>query len=151
MKRLVVGTDGSDGARAATEEALELAGRLGARITFVYVKSAPSVLLADAYYRNRLTEELAHGQEVLDEAERMADAAGAEADYELLEGDAADVILDAAATWAADMVIVGARGQGAVTGAVLGGVSRAVTRHATCPVLVVKREAVPRRLLARTA
>jgi nucleotide-binding universal stress UspA family protein len=54
------------------------------------------------------------------------------------EGDAREIIADVAGTWQADLVVVGARGLGGVTGALLGSVSTAVVRDVHCPVLVVK-------------
>lgn len=47
----------------------------------------------------------------------------------------------AAEDWRADLVVLGARGLGAVKGFLLGSVSLAVARHAPCPVLVVKGDA----------
>ena len=52
--------------------------------------------------------------------------------------DARDVIIDAADR--ADLVVVGARGLGAVVRFLVGGVSTAVARYARCSVLVVKGE-----------
>jgi nucleotide-binding universal stress UspA family protein len=43
-----------------------------------------------------------------------------------------------AAAEQADMIVVGARGLGEWAGMLLGSVSRACARHATCPVAVIK-------------
>lgn len=47
-------------------------------------------------------------------------------------------LLDAAADWQADLVVVGARGHGAIEGFLLGSVSRAIVHGATLPVLVAR-------------
>lgn len=47
-------------------------------------------------------------------------------------------ILDSAATWQADMIVVGARGHGSLQQLLLGSVSRAVVHGARLPVLVVR-------------
>ena len=59
----------------------------------------------------------------------------------VLEGDPREELVRAAEDWRADLVVLGARGLGAVKGFLLGSVSLAVARHAPCPVLVVKRDA----------
>lgn len=53
-------------------------------------------------------------------------------------GTPASVILDAARSAAADLVVVGARGRGRVAELVMGSVSHRVLTHATCSTLVVK-------------
>ena len=53
-------------------------------------------------------------------------------------GPAAPTILEEAARQPSDLVVLGARGLGAVAGFLLGSVSLGVARHAHCSVLVVK-------------
>lgn len=60
------------------------------------------------------------------------------AEIRVLEGDARDEIVREAEGWPADLVVLGARGLGAVQGFLLGSVSSGVVQHAHCPVLVVK-------------
>jgi nucleotide-binding universal stress UspA family protein len=56
----------------------------------------------------------------------------------VVPGDPRHVIVDVAADWDADLIVLGARGLGAMGTALLGSVSLAVARHAPCPVLVVR-------------
>jgi nucleotide-binding universal stress UspA family protein len=146
MKRLVVGVDGSDGGRAAIEEAVELASALAARVTFVCVRRSPPGYAGDPYYQNAVTESRAHARLALAEAQDLAEAAGVDAETALLDGDPAERLLDLARERNADMIVVGSHGAGATGSAALGSVSRVVTRHADRPVVVVKREAAPKRL-----
>jgi nucleotide-binding universal stress UspA family protein len=53
-------------------------------------------------------------------------------------GDPREEITRAAEEWGADLVVVGARGLGAVKGFLLGSVSSAIAHRAPCSVLVVK-------------
>jgi len=144
MNRIVIGTDGSPGARAAVHEGLDLARRLGAPVIFVTVRhSIP--LLGDPFYQRKLSEQLAHARAVLDEARAEADRLGVEADHEIAEGDAVDELLRTARYAEADLIVVGSRGLGPVAGAVLGSVSRALVQHSPIPVLVVKEPVGARR------
>ncbi|MEO7230188.1 MAG: universal stress protein, partial [Candidatus Limnocylindrales bacterium] len=66
----------------------------------------------------------------------------------VLAGRAATVVVDEARTFEADLVIVGSRGHGTIGELVLGSVSSEIVDHARCPVLVARRPAVARILLA---
>ena len=57
---------------------------------------------------------------------------------DLLEGPAADAIVSAAEAHRADLIVMGTRGMGAVTGVMFGSVSTKVTHHAPCSVMVVR-------------
>jgi nucleotide-binding universal stress UspA family protein len=126
MKRILVAVDGSDGANAALAEAISLADALDASLTSV----------ADV-----LTEQFASARAAVHEALAQAEAAGVDADYEILEGDPAEQIVRIATLRDVDLVVVGSRGLGGFAGALLGSVSRAVAQHADRPVLVVKQPA----------
>ena len=54
----------------------------------------------------------------------------------VIQGNAAQVLLDVARD--ADLLVVGSRGHGGFTGALLGSVSQHCVHHAPCPVVVVR-------------
>jgi nucleotide-binding universal stress UspA family protein len=149
MDRIVIGTDGSPGGRAAVEEGLELARTLGVGVTFICARH-PIALLGDPYYQRRLSEQLVHARAALDEALEEAARLGVEADCEIAEGDPVDELIRAARYQEADLIVVGSRGLGAVAGALLGSVSKALVQHSPVPVLVVK-ETVTGDLAAKSA
>jgi nucleotide-binding universal stress UspA family protein len=148
MKRLLVAVDGSDGSNAAVEEALALAADLGAALTFAYVRRPPSLLLGDPFYQHVLTGDFAKACSAVTEAMEAAAAVGIEAESEILEGDPCDEIVSLADNRGADLIVVGSRGYGALAGALLGSVSRAVLQHAHRPVLVAKQAAARERRVA---
>jgi nucleotide-binding universal stress UspA family protein len=54
------------------------------------------------------------------------------------EGDPKAVILDCAAKWPADLILLGPHGRKALERFLLGSVSEGVSRHATCSVQIVR-------------
>jgi len=139
--RIVVGVDGSAHARQALRFALAEAALRGARVVVVGSWAVPplaatGVGMIPAF--DLLRTELADSaSEVLSrELAEVADAAaGVEVEQHLAQGDAAGVLVEAAA--GAELLVVGSRGRGGVTGTLLGSVSRACLHHAPCPVAVV--------------
>ncbi len=138
--RIVVGVDGSAHARQALRFALSEAALRGARVDVVGSWSVPplaatGVGMVPAF--DLLRAELGDSaREVLasELAEAGDAAAGLAIEQIVAQGDAAGVLVDAAA--GADLLVVGSRGRGSVTGTVLGSVSRACLHHAPCPVAI---------------
>jgi len=63
-------------------------------------------------------------------------------------GPVTEAIEIAALEYAADLIVIGSRGLGAFAGSILGSVARALARHASVPVLVVREcRTAPRRIL----
>ena len=56
--------------------------------------------------------------------------------YKVAQGNAARVLLDAAA--GADLLVVGSRGHGGFAEALLGSIGQHAVHHATCPVVVIR-------------
>jgi nucleotide-binding universal stress UspA family protein len=139
--RIVVATDGSAGSQEAVTTALGLARESGAIATFVYVRPAPLPILGDPFFQRSLSQELLRARAALASAEALAAQAGVETESEVLEGDAANRVIELARARDADLIVIGSRGRGAVTGALLGSVSSAVVHRADRPVLVVKNRA----------
>jgi nucleotide-binding universal stress UspA family protein len=138
---ITVGVDGSPNGREALRFSLSEARLRGARLRVVHSWSIPpltatGVGMIPAY--GLLRDELgAAAEETLDGELERVDARGENVEIErrIAKGDAARAILDGAAD--AELLVVGSRGHGGVTGALLGSVSRACLHHAPCPVAVV--------------
>ena len=148
MKEIMVAIDGSDGSLAAIDEAVDLAAPLGAHITFLSVRKAPSSLLGSPNYECRLARDLGVTRAAVDAALEKARRAGIEARGAVLEGNPVDEILSFADNCSADLIVMGSRGHGAFAGAMLGSVSSDVAQHANIPVLVTKQAPSRRRQAA---
>ena len=72
------------------------------------------------------------------EVERVRSAGGTVAQAHLMMGDAAREIVHLAGDIEAGLVVMGSRGRGGISRALMGTVSDSVVRHAHCPVLVVR-------------
>lgn len=144
MNTILIATDGSDGARAAVEHGLELAEQTHASVLFVAVRQSPLPLFGDPYWQQGVTRELGRLRPALKRAVAKAEARGIPAEYDLLEGDAAQRIVELARRRDADLIVIGSRGRGAIASAILGSVSKRVLHEADRPVLVVnERAALP--------
>lgn len=142
MKTILIATDGSTAARAALERGLDLAEETSAGVVFVAVRRPAVPVFGDRYWQSSITNELARLRPALAAAIAEAEARGIDADYDLLEGDAAEEILRLARSRDVKLIVVGSRGLGAVRSAILGSVSKRVLHEADRPVLVVN-ERVP--------
>jgi nucleotide-binding universal stress UspA family protein len=143
--RVLLATDGSEDARAATAWLGQFPLPPGSALRVVSAVSASPSTLDIPMVRDLQ-------QSIRTEARRVAEAARAAlatrfaaADVHVADGDARHVILAAAEEWHADLVVLGARGLGAVAGFLLGSVSLGVARHAHCSVMVVKGAPAPLR------
>lgn len=143
-KQVVVATDGSAGASVAVEQGVWLAKMLGATVTFVAVARAPLPVLGDPYYQRALTHDLAKARTAIADAVLVAEERHVPCDTEIVEGSPAQKILDVARAHGADLIVVGSRGRGGVTGALLGSVSSELVHRADRPVLVARPSAAVR-------
>jgi nucleotide-binding universal stress UspA family protein len=82
---------------------------------------------------------MAHARPALDRAHELVVQEGVSAEEEILEGSAADRVVELARDRNARQIVVGSRGLGAVAGALLGSVSSAIIHRADRPVLVVPK------------
>lgn len=143
---VVVGTDGSETAERAVRQASELARDHGARLVIVTAfeaaKPGSTPVVAD---ENQVPEDLRWmltDRSQAEERARNGRAIAAEVGTErvtvqAIEGAPGDVLLEAAADYGADCIVVGSRGLTATLHAVMGSVASSVAHHAPCDVLIV--------------
>ncbi len=65
-------------------------------------------------------------------------AAGLQAETAVVQGDPRAAILDDAASWSADLIVLGSHGYTGITRLLLGSVAQSVVAHAPCSVEVVR-------------
>jgi nucleotide-binding universal stress UspA family protein len=141
MKRILIATDGSPSALQAVELGLELAVEQEAEVVFVHVAPGTEVLPVTGFAMGPVTvphEVTDYDMEPLDEAMQLADERGVRAGSRLLVGEPAKKIVEYADSIDADLIVVGSRGHGAISSALLGSVSRGILHATTRPVLVVR-------------
>jgi nucleotide-binding universal stress UspA family protein len=142
---ILLATDGSVASEPASDQAIDLAVQIGARLLVVSVVSSsrqPSEAAADGSHAAELRDSIAAKvQEIVQHAR----AAGADATYLVWEGNAGEAIVAAADSENADLIVVGSHGRSGVTRFLIGSVSDYVVRHAHCPVMVVRAKTEPAR------
>jgi nucleotide-binding universal stress UspA family protein len=141
MKRIVIATDGSDGARYALEQGFALASDAGADVSVVYVRRSPNSFMGAPYCQDVVTEEARHAKSVMDDARVRATRFDVETEYDVLEGDPVEEVLALARSRHADLIVVGSRGVGILSRVVLGSFSNAIVHRADRPVLVARTPA----------
>jgi len=147
--RIIIGIDGSRASGVASELVASRSWPIGTRVTLVGavepVLDLTGLMPPTADLRE--TEHEALGL-VLDERAETLRATGLGVETSMEAGRAADVLIEKANETFADLIVVGSRGLGPATSAVLGSVSAHLVDHAPCPVLVVRSPTITRMLLA---
>ena len=72
------------------------------------------------------------------ESARVLRDAGFTVDTAIEEGIAKSILVETAAKWPADLIVVGSHGRKGLARFLLGSVSEGVARHAPCSVLIVR-------------
>jgi nucleotide-binding universal stress UspA family protein len=132
---IVVGYDGTDGARAALAEAVRIAGPLGAELVIAFAYHAGPVggevtdLAATLHER---------GEAVVNEALDTARSAGVTARGEIVHSKPADALAETAESEGAQMIVVGSYGEPPLKALVLGATAHKLTHITEIPVLIVR-------------
>ena len=140
---VLVGIDGSDPSCAALRWAVREASAMGLRVVAVYASEPPSVwpgfayaVVADPVPPADMSGEV-RGQ--VAQTLRNAGVEGlVDVETRVVLGHPAQVLLDTADD--AALIVVGRRGHGGFTAAIMGSTSRYISAHANVPVVVVPHE-----------
>ena len=144
----MVGTDGSDASQAAlrwaADEARLRSSPLLVLHAWSYVPPQPIgdpglLAVPSGDLPGHLEAERNAAESALDAAVEGIGGSGLDVERKLVEADAGSALVAASET--AQLVVVGSHGRSGFRAALLGSVSRHVTSHAACPVVVVKAPA----------
>ena len=144
FRSIVVGTDGSDTARKAVEEAIDLAKAVGAAVCLVsaYEPVPQARLREEARQMPDDLQWMVNPREEVDatlsDAADTVREAGLDVETFAREGDPADAILDVAEENGSDLIVVGNKGMTGAKRFLLGSVPNKVSHHAPCSVMIIR-------------
>jgi nucleotide-binding universal stress UspA family protein len=142
MKTILIATDGSEAAGQALAVAIDLARETGAALEVLSVRPQRVAGRGGAGPAMLEVEELDGPEHIAEAAALLAREAGVVAMPHAARGDVVTCIADAATKLGAELLVVGSRGLGSLSGAVLGSVSHALVRRSPVPVTIVRHAAV---------
>lgn len=156
FNKIVVAIDNSAMSRQVFAQALDLAASNNARLMLLHVLSAeqeggPNLPLFPALgyypgisdrtlelYRQQWQTLEQQGLDLLRSLAAQATAAGVITEFSQTAGSPGRTICDIAASWEANLIIIGRRGLSGLSELFLGSVSNYVLHHAPCSVLTVQ-------------
>lgn len=139
FEHILLGVDGSEHALHAAKIAGDLARAVQAKSLRIVVAFEPvPAYLGEPNLEAAISARILEADQILKNAQQAVGSIPGEIHVEVLEGSPAEAILNVAAARRNDLIVMGSRGLGRLTGALLGSQSQKVVQHATCPVLVVR-------------
>ena len=145
FKKILVPLDGSQLSERSLEPALALRQQTGAELLLVRVPTADTLSFAVSEARQR---ELAQDALAYLETIRTANEQPQfSTRVQVLDGDVASAIVDAARAEQVDLIIMSTHGYSGLTRWVLGSVTEKVLRSAPSPVLAIRAARHPQRIL----
>jgi nucleotide-binding universal stress UspA family protein len=143
--RVLLGIDGSKYSAAAVQSVIEQVRIEGTEVHVLHVIEPVRAYISAAMIPHLVSHvpaiEEDRKREAQDLVQRTAEElrkAGFQASGVVEEGEAKSKIVDHAARWQADLIVMGSYGLTGLNRFLMGGVSDAVMRHAECSVEVVR-------------
>ena len=143
FKTIVVGTDGSDTAKVAVQQAADLAKNHGSELHLVMSASGVSETRLREE-RQGAPDDVQHAinpnEDIEAQLKAVADSLGDDVNVKThaKQGDPSEAIIDVAAQNNADLIVVGNKGMTGAKRFFLGAVPNKVSHHAPCSVLIVR-------------
>lgn len=141
MEKILVAVDLSDLATVAIDYAASFAGAFKSHIHILHVKApVPSYIGNEIVPPVIPVENAAESENISRDLSAMAEylhQKGIKTDYELARGPVIETIIEKAADYNADLIIMGAHNHGFLYRAFIGSVCSGVVKHSHCPVLII--------------
>lgn len=139
FKKILVAVDGSACSLLAASKAGDLARANGTADIYMVVAYDPiPSYLGEPILQSIIDARLDEAERVAEEGLRSLGQCKAKVHTEILQGPAAEAILEVARVREVDLIVVGSRGHGQLATLILGSTSYKVVGNASCPVLVVR-------------
>jgi nucleotide-binding universal stress UspA family protein len=135
--RVLLAIDDSKFSEAATQAVIDQFPPQGTEVKVLNVVDL-AIPIPTSYAGVFRQESLKHGQELVQRAERLLNKAGFKTQTEIVEGDPKSTIIDDAAKWKAQLIVMGSHGRKGLVHFLVGSVAEAVSRHASCSVEIVR-------------
>lgn len=139
FKKILVGNDGSEGAKKALRVAIDLAKHYGAEIHSISVEEhLPHYAATVGEVLEAKEEKNGYFKKINEEAKEMAAKEGVVLHTKVLPGHEVETIVDYAKERHFDLIVIGFMGHSKVYDRVWGSTSQNLTRLVPCTVMVVK-------------
>lgn len=148
IERVLLAVDDSPDSLAATRLAITLTGQLRALLRAVHVSAdhqLEAALTAATGQPQAIQRRHQPAASILKRVAALATAAGLDIETELLAGDIAPAVLDAARAWRADLLILGKSARSLSGEPYVGAQTRHILEFADRPVLVIPPAHPPQR------
>ncbi|MEM3585994.1 MAG: universal stress protein [Candidatus Jordarchaeaceae archaeon] len=149
IKKILVALDGSSYANQVAKYGGDIALRYNAEITLIHVVEPPRSIIpvseidtglaAEMEFLEKLTKKMElNAENMLNGYKKEMKDKGLNVKTRVEKGNPSDIILTIAEDENYDLIVVGSRGLGNLKRFILGSVSDKISKHAHCPVLIVR-------------
>ncbi len=139
IEKILIAHDGSDGAQAAFDAALDIASRFGAALEMISVEERS---IHDGETIDEVSDEIeeknTYFEQLAAQSKRRAALSGVDLRTSIVSGHEVKAIVDFARERGFDLLVIGYMGHSRIYEHLWGGTSQNLTRMAPCSVLVVK-------------
>jgi nucleotide-binding universal stress UspA family protein len=138
FRKILVANDGSPGASAALQGAIDLAVKYGAELHMISVEEIPHLAETIDEVEGEREEEGHRFAGVVERSRQLAAAHGLSLQPHLVPGHPVSTIVEFVRTHDYDLLVVGFMGHSALYNRLIGSTTDRLVNHAPCAVLVVK-------------